>query len=1398
MDDKIMQDQLHIQELDAFFHVNLDLLCIADLEGRFVKTNVAWSRILGYAKDELEGRFFLDFVHPDDVQKTLDAMATLEANEEVINFINRYRNKDGEYRFIEWRSHPAGNKIYAAARDVTERLLLTEELRAKTEQYELAISGTNDGIWDWDLRTDSLFLSKRWKEILGYEDHELRNAFETFSRLVYEEDKERVNNYIQSYFDSEERVYSIEFRMVHKDGSLRWILAKGQAIRDDKGRPLRMAGSHSDITHKKEAEEALNYEKELFTDGPVFTIEWEPSSSFPVRSVSSNVEKILGFTVEEMLSHEFSYVDYVHPEDLERITKEINWNIDHYVDAYEQSYRLKDKLGNYRWFYDFTQLVRDPQGKVVGIRGYLYDQSRQKQVEMELIDERKRLAGIIEGTRAGTWEWNVQSGATVFNEHWAEMIGYTLEELEPISINTWGKFAHPDDLKVSGDLLNQYFEGHLDYYEFESRMLHKNGSWIWVLDRGKVVTWTPDGKPLLMMGTHQDITARKLAQEKTEESEERFRTLFAESPVSKVIHDVDTGEVIDANDMAWKTFGFNSLEELQQNRITLEAPYSSRDALQLIREAQQTGIKQFEWKAVKSSGEIFWQFVTLRPINIDGINRVLAVAVDITRIKRIEDELIKAKSVAEEANQAKSRFLANMSHEIRTPMNAIFGFLDLLQTTQLTSEQFDYLMETQASTKVLLNLINDILDFSKIESGKLKLEAIAFNVVDVVEEVASLFAPTAQHKGLEFYSLIHSQVPVSVLGDPTRINQIVMNLLGNAVKFTDHGDVSVVVSSQKRGPDEVELSFYIQDTGIGMNKEEIATIFSPFLQADSSTTRKYGGTGLGLSITKELVDLMHGSLMLESASGVGSLFSFKVPLKVLKWTSDEDLYLVEEGTKALIIDRYARQRSIVKGYLHEVGIQAFEAEDLHQGLITLLKLVSAGHLIKHVILENTPENESNPTLMEVLKHFARQNGIKLFVSVLFIEKSKGYTFINSGFSGYLVKPFKRDMVLRTLVSGQSTVDDFARKNAQEGERTSFEQAYFSHRHILVVEDNDVNRRIVIKMLEKANLTCDVARNGLEALEAVMHKEYDVVLMDCQMPIMDGYESSRKIRQVEAEAGTGKRPISIIAMTANVLEGDREKCLSAGMDDYISKPVNFKELMDKVYSLSRVKTFERERERKQQEGPERYPFGVHYEEGLSRVLGDVAFYNLLISDFLKSHRLYPKLILEALNEGHEELVFELTHSLKGVSSNISAVVIRQLSEEIEALVRLNETELVRHLLTYLEGAFKEVEVLVGTFKKVQPLNAQPKVVSTDGVSLRDAHEQLVKHILEDNIEAITSFDVLKGLLPTHLHGDFLEELGKSIDVLDFEAAKRWLKKLNETIFSGGVQGGDGSEREREHE
>ncbi len=669
----------------------------------------------------------------------------------------------------------------------------------------------------------------------------------------------------------------------------------------------------------------------------------------------------------------------------------------------------------------------------VNLDGHLYlyasarDITERKQTEETLRCERQRLADIIEGTRVGTWEWMVQTGETTFNERWADIVGYTLDELQPVSIQTWLNLVHPDDAKVSEELIRRHFAGEIDHYDCECRMKHKDGSWIWVHDRGKVVDWADDGTPLRMTGTHSDITHRKRAEEELRESEERFRKILHSLQVGIVLVDAQNHRIIDANPKAAVMTGCRQSDLIGVECHELICP-AERGRCPVTDLGQ--SVDASERTLLTVGGEKIPVLKTVLPARIGGRDTLVESFVDIEKMKEVEVQLAAAKTAAEEASRLKSDFLANMSHEIRTPMTAVLGYSDVI--SECCPGTCDYgngelksaISIIRRSGHHLLGLINDILDLSKIEAGQMSVELLACSTYDILAEVASIASVRAKSKGLEFDIESIGPIPRSFRTDPMRLRQILINLIGNAVKFTESGGVRLVTRLVE-GDGEPYMQFDVIDTGIGMTDEQAARIFKPFSQADVSTARQFGGTGLGLVISKRLAHLLGGDLILaDSKPGLGTRFRVTVATGPLDGIGKTESWDPRDSTSASRCDK-------------------------------------------------TPLPSS----------------------------------------------------------GASTLRDV---------------------RILLAEDGPDNQRLIAHVLKKAGATVELAENGRvavsKALAAAAEKApFDVILMDMQMPEVDGYEATGILR-----ARGYTRPI--IALTAHAMATERKKCLEAGCDDFATKPI----------------------------------------------------------------------------------------------------------------------------------------------------------------------------------------------------------------------------------------------------
>jgi PAS domain S-box-containing protein len=1536
-----------------------------------------------------------------------------------------------------------------------------------------------------------------------------------------------------------------------------------------------------EISVAAEVRPELDFKHAQLAAGPVVTIEWDPAPGWPLHRVSPNASSVLGYSVAEMTAPDFRFTRLIHPDDLDRVQAEVARYFRTRSHSFELSYRLRIRSGEYRWFRFYAHLSWNEHGERVSAIGYLIDETRQKMVEQSLAAERQRLASVIEGTQTATWEWNVQTGETRFNERWAQIIGYRLEELQPVYIHTWERFTHPDDLKLSNELLQKHFSRQMDYYEAEVRMRHRDGRWVWVLDRGRVVEWTADGRPLRMIGTHQDITARKPNEVEREEllqwietaldeiyifnattlrfeyvnrgasrnlgyslaelkqmtpvdlkpdiTEASFRqlvvpllegrqdelvfetthrrkngTLYPVEVHLRFIPEADGGRfaafVLDISrrkavelearrsaenmrllleglphavwlvnsdrrivaqntkaaqefgsqpgEVCWETIhgskmlperyqqacrqqgavpgapctfcradealnsrkpihevielggrywdiwwvpledsryvhyavdvtavktseeNFRSLLESMKDMVVavgddhrilycnpaavsrlaggdprrvperLDALFASLSAeevegllagrseerLLLLRDPEDTHyetearvcgglwnrtdckflilrdltseretlrrLSEAEsvaqvgyWVIDLTSGSISWSdqvyhifgvepgtpvdyslFIRLMypedrqkveeawqaavaarslyeiehrilvhgklrwvreradlrdqdghkvlgtvlditdrktvelalreseerfrrivetacegiwiidpegkvsyanqriadmlgcplekilgrpvldfvfeqdrqraldnqqrrrrgiseqyefafrrcdgsrldalvstnpifdatghytgalgmltditarrhaeeelrsasgrlqalmdsvpagivlvrscdrrileinpaaarmigvprhalvgqrcneflcsadrdqcpvihlgqrvdhserilrradgtrahiiksvvPIRIDGADCLLESFADVSDLYQTRQQLEQANRAlqevvshsremaerAEAASRAKSLFLANMSHEIRTPMNGVIGMIGLLLESSLDQTQRRWAEIVRSSAESLLGILNDILDLSKIEAGKLELNSGQFDLDELLEQIAASLAVRAHEKGVEFLYTADPDVPRLLVGDSGRLRQVLTNLVGNAVKFTERGEITVRVSraepaaaSQPSGAHL--LRFSVRDTGIGIPADRQTVLFEKFTQVDPSSTRKYGGTGLGLAISRQLVELMGGQIGLHSEAGKGSEFWFTVPLAIHAQQAPLGTQSELEGVRTLIVDDNPTSREILRTHLATFGMSCEEVADGAAAIHALLQAVHDGKPFRLTILDKNMPAMSGEALAQALRADPRLQSTRILLLSSLGDGASHAAQVAAPVDACAVKPVSARELRRAILTALGPMAASQRERAEPSESASaLPDLKTLGARILVAEDNPVNQQVARGILRKLGLSVDIAANGREAVEAVCRQHYDLVLMDVQMPEMDGYTATRLIR--DSGYPVRNQHIPIIALTAHAMQGEREKCIAAGMDDYLAKPFSIQALSD---------------------------------------------------------------------------------------------------------------------------------------------------------------------------------------------------------------------------------------------
>lgn len=637
---------------------------------------------------------------------------------------------------------------------------------------------------------------------------------------------------------------------------------------------------------------------------------------------------------------------------------------------------------------------------------------------------------------------------------------------------------------------------------------------------------------------------------------------------------------------------------------------------------------------------------------------LLINALNITKQKQEQEILQKAKEEAEKATVIKSNFLANMSHEIRTPLNGVLGFIQLLKDTNPTEEQEEFISDAQKSSELLLDIINDILDFSKIEADKLKIDNVSFDIRSLVEDATVMATSNAHKRGLEVNSLICSDVPQKVFGDPGRVKQILNNLISNSIKFTHEGEVVIFVKTIKQDNDCATVLFEVKDTGIGIAEEHQKLIFEEFTQADASMTRKYGGTGLGLAICKKLLDMMGGDIKLKSKLNKGSTFTFTIPFKIDK-NLDQEINVslnVLNGAQVLVVDDSPTDLKIFRYYLNEINCITLEAHSQQEAM----DILKHNNNIAAVLIDYKLENEGEEELSQLIKGSSDIKDVPLILYTALAKRGDSSAAKEKGFKGYITKPIKKHELIETLATAITIKEERPKLVTKH----LINEIKFSQKaKILVVEDSEINCKLILRILKNHGLACDLATNGIEAVNAYKANKYDLILMDCQMPVMNGYEATEVIREIEQNSG---KHTPIIALTANALSKDEERCYNAGMDDYISKPIIIENILAKINKYVALEGNEEDMELK--EKYEKYENFEDIENIVNDMAKELAFSKSeAIQFFVEYLEMLPASIDEledSLKEDNFERLKQIAHKLKGSSSSLRVEKITQLSINLE--------------------------------------------------------------------------------------------------------------------------------------
>jgi PAS domain S-box-containing protein len=913
------------------------------------------------------------------------------------------------------------------------------------------------------------------------------------------------------------------------------------------------------------------------------------------------------------------------------------------------------------------------------------------------------------------------------------------------------------------------------------------------------------------MGALKEVRARgdelgRLAsvfEDMVEKLASRYESLvnFMRSIVLKVRGD---GTIMFANRYATELLGFTTAELVGQHVERIVPPEWYEEVRQRIdsihdEETQVNAINQ----NVTRSGEQIWVAWSNRVIKT-GERRekeVLCVGNNITaemrHKKELEDlvaELKVAREQALEANRAKGQFLANMSHEIRTPMNAIIGMTHLALQTDLTPKQRDHLRKVDASAKALLRIINDILDFSKIEAGRLDMESVEFNLEDVLDNLATLVTVKAAEKGLEVLFRTEPGVPLHLVGDPLRLGQVLINLASNAVKFTQQGEILISTCLVEARQKQVVLEFAVRDTGIGMTTEQAGKLFQPFTQADTTTTRKFGGTGLGLSISKRLVEMMGGQIRVESEPGKGSTFIFTATFGLPRETGTRLASLVGDlrGLRVLVVDDSDTSRDIFSEALRSMTFEVGVAASGEEALVELDRVADAGRPYDLVLMDYKMPglNGIEATRRISKKSWPGKAPIVIMVTAYgreeIMKQAEG-----AGVRGFLIKPVNQSVLLNTIMEAYGQDEHRAFRELPSQALSSEAIGAIRGARLLVAEDNEINQQVAREILESVGLLVDMANNGREAVEKARAKRYDAVLMDIQMPELDGLQAAAELRRDGQFAD-----LPIIAMTAHAMSGDRERSLAVGMNDHVTKPIDPDALF--AVLLRWIRPGQREAvaraPRSQPEPPTRGEAPPRWVEGLPgidgtiglrRVAGNEALYRKLLLDFHRDYVSSVDHIRAAIREGRLTDAERQVHTLKGVAGNIGAMELHRTAQDLDSALRLADLGKTGSLLPDVE---RELSMVIhGLGALAEQAAAARADAETHGAgagavdrqALETAIRALADLVRKNDPEAEDALEQVRGALKGSCTRE-VERIAQALDLFDFRGAARALTALAEAL------------------
>lgn len=1148
---------------------------------------------------------------------------------------------------------------------------LYQLIKSDDSIFDFLQNSALDGLWYWDLeKTENTWMNPKFWLTLGYDPNDMPHSTEMWQGIVQKEDLELTYQNLQRHLENTNYPYDQEVRCRNKNGNTVWIRCRGMAIKDDSGKPVRMLGAHSNITDLKEKdkqqEETIQHLQAILnsTGDLVFVL----NEDLIVKEYYATGKDKLLIEPEQFLNKSFKEIKF--PIDAKNDI--IRCIQDTFAQGIRQQVEYSLHLPNGREYFQLITNQLKKEGEKAEVICVIQEITARKNAELQTRESKEKLQKLTDNVPGAIYQFEMDPNGNISFPFLSKNITL-LHDADPVEIQHNPALAyseiHPDDVEYIQNAIDESAR-QLTEFKVEYRATRRNGEIQWHRGIAK-----PEKKPdgtIVWYGIFQDITEYKNLLDKIKDSKEAIENLSAEK--TNILESISDGFFVLNQDFGVEFFN-DAAERLLGKK---KEEVLNKSIFDNFPEAKGSIFEEKYRYALDNQAKInfevyFEPYQEWYKVHVYPYNNKISVYFQVnTKQKQTEEELINAKNVAEKASKAKSEFVANMSHEIRTPLNGVIGFTDLLLKTNLNSIQKQYMQTVHHSANALLETINDILDFSKIEAGKLELYLEKTDLYDLSIQIIDLIKYQAHKKGLEVLLNIDPEVPRFIIADGVRLRQILVNLLGNAVKFTEKGEIELKIEvAEKMKGDFVQLNFSVRDTGVGIQENKLKQIFNAFAQEDASTTRKFGGTGLGLTISNKLLAFMKSQLNLKSSFGQGSIFSFGINFQVAESdaVSVADLSVLKTIKKILVVDDNDNNRNILTGMLATENISC---QAVNNGM-KALELLSNGAKFDVIFMDyHMPFLNGLETIKKIREELqleADEQPVILFHSSSDDENiHKQATNLN--INRLMVKPINLQQLRQLLIEVKSNANQSPKPADSERESTSKNLKGIK---VLIAEDNEINLMLAKSIFQRMHSEIQLyeAEDGERAFQLAKKVNPDIIFMDIQMPRMNGYDATRKIRKE-----ISNKEIVIVALTAGTVKGEEEQCFEAGMNDYITKPVieeTIIRIMDQWINPSKDKFFTA--------GPK-----LQLPELKKQFTGNEAMYDQILQKTDKYLNNVVEVMKSHLHKNDFMSLHRVAHTLKGTAASVKLDQLSLKASEILA-DKSNDLSTLNGLIAQVEQEIK---------------------------------------------------------------------------------------------------------------